>query len=185
MTLLLRILLLTTEITLFGSFIWVILRWFKKVEQTKRWELYLIKYAGLIFVALHLIAASMSSFQNKILYAIGMLLLFLSAVLFFWAINVFKAQPPAIAFSDEIVSPLQTNGPYKYIRHPFYSSYFLAWLGGTLATCNWWLLISVIVMGYVYYKAAKEEEKLWLSGKNREEYIVYKNQAGMFFPTSL
>ncbi len=178
----LRGLLLITEVILFGSFIWVLLRWFKKAEQVKRWELYLIKYGGLVFVAAHIAAAFFSPIPNKVLYALGMLLLLLSAALFFSAINAFKTQPPAVAFAGEILSPLKTKGPYRFVRHPFYTSYWLVWLGGTLATGNWWLLISVVVMGYVYYKAAKEEEGQWLLSEMKGAYEGYMNMAGMFFP---
>ena len=150
-----------------------------------RWELHVIKNGGLLFIIAHLYAAYDSPLNNLWLFAIGLILLCLSGVFFIAAMRVFKTDAPAVAFANEILTPLKTNGVYKVVRHPFYTAYSLAWIGGTIATGYWWLSISVIVMGYVYYKAASEEEQQWQNGPMGELYKGYQKTTGMFFPSLL
>jgi protein-S-isoprenylcysteine O-methyltransferase Ste14 len=58
----------------------------------------------------------------------------------------------------------------------------MAWLGGTLATQNWYLIISFISMGYLYLKAARIEEEQWLTSKDASLYAHYYFKIGIFFP---
>lgn len=178
-----QVTLFLVELSLFIMFGYVLANWFKNVFQVTRWELYLIKYAAPVFSIAHLAGAYYSPLENHWLYAVGLLLLILSGIIFISAFSVFKNNPPAVAFSNEILTPLKTKGIYRYIRHPFYTSYWLTWIGGTIATANWWLSISAIVLGYVYYKASKEEEQQWLNSSAKEQYRKYMLRTGMFLPS--
>jgi len=76
---------------------------------------------------------------------------------------------------------LVTVGVYKIVRHPLYSSIMLMLLGGSLAYRNWLcaVLTALVFIPFMYYRA-KQEEKLLES--EFEEYKIYKNKTGMFFP---
>lgn len=57
-------------------------------------------------------------------------LLFLLALWFFWgAVWAHKSNRPAFAFSKEPPAWFAWRGPYRYVRHPIYTSYLLAFAG--------------------------------------------------------
>lgn len=177
-----RTLLIAIEILLFSSFIWALVFWFRKTLQVKRWELSVIKISGIVFVFANLYSAFTHKLPINSIYAAGIVLLLISAFLFFAALHSFK-EAPGVAFINEILVGLNTNGPYQYIRHPFYTSYILAWLGSAIASGNYWIIMALLVIVYIYYKAATEEEALWLSGAHAEEYAKYMNTTGRFLPS--
>jgi protein-S-isoprenylcysteine O-methyltransferase Ste14 len=102
--------------------------------------------------------------------------------LFWWAVRVNRARPLAACFSTAGARNLNTCGPYRLVRHPFYSSYLLAWLSGMIATEDWILLVTVMVMFTIYVTAALREEKEYERGPLAAEYRLYSNRTGQFFP---
>jgi protein-S-isoprenylcysteine O-methyltransferase Ste14 len=79
---------------------------------------------------------------------------------------------------EEIV----TYGAYKYIRHPFYSSFILALLA-TIVLCPsvWSAVLLVYGFSILNFTAAKEERKLSMSAFG-EQYRAYINHSGRFIP---
>jgi protein-S-isoprenylcysteine O-methyltransferase Ste14 len=74
------------------------------------------------------------------------------------------------------------KGPYRYIRHPFYAAYNLTWAAGFAATGWWPLAATAVVMGAVYERFARGEERAFLNGPLAREYSDYRRQAGKYFP---
>lgn len=72
------------------------------------------------------------------------------------------------------------HGPYRFIRHPIYSSFILIYFGTLLLTHSTFLLIlfpSIII----YYLRAKKEESL-LKSSFGEEYQEYMNRTKRLIP---
>ncbi len=182
MTTALRYLIFFIELFLFTGFIWVIVSWFKKGNEIERWEMKFVKIAGLLFILAHLSVAIYYPPTSVLFSLIGLCFLLLSGILFLWSIKSFNQQPPAVAFAGTIIRPLNTNGAYKIIRHPFYTSYSLAWIGGTIATQCWYLIISFFCMFFIYWRAANLEETQWLNSSHADTYQTYMKATGMFFP---
>jgi protein-S-isoprenylcysteine O-methyltransferase Ste14 len=176
-----RILLLIIEIIAFSSYIWALTSWLKKVKQTSTWELNFIKYGGLVFTIAHISAAIFWQLPGLNQVYVGVAFFLLGLIVFWSAVSVFE-NPPAVAFAEIIITNLKTTGPYRFVRHPIYTSYILAWLGGSIATNCWWLLISLVCMTFLYNRAAIQEEKQWLSGKDSEEYKIFMKSRGRFLP---
>jgi protein-S-isoprenylcysteine O-methyltransferase Ste14 len=44
------------------------------------------------------------------------------------------------------------------------------------------LWVFFVALIYIYYVAAQREEEKFLATGFREEYVMYRQQAGMFFP---
>lgn len=75
-----------------------------------------------------------------------------------------------------------TYGAYKYIRHPFYSSFILALLATTvLCPSTWSAALTVYGFLILNFTAAKEERKLSASAFG-EQYRTYIGQSGRFIP---
>ncbi len=76
---------------------------------------------------------------------------------------------------------LVTTGPYRYVRHPFYVAFLLIALANGLATANWFILASgVVVFSLLYLRTSIEEAKLTL--KFGEQYREYMKRTGRFIP---
>jgi protein-S-isoprenylcysteine O-methyltransferase Ste14 len=76
------------------------------------------------------------------------------------------------------------SGPYRWVRHPQYTSYLFIAAGLFLTTGNW--LVSALVFSYFCAVAARswKEEKMLLErlGSN---YALYRNYTGRFLPKIL
>lgn len=109
--------------------------------------------------------------------------LFAASLALFWsAIRAFKELRPAIAFTPGAPTTLVSTGPYKHIRHPFYTAYMLYWIAALVAVPGVLPTIAVVIMGWLYWRAATEEESQILNSSLGDRYRAYRLRAGMFFP---
>lgn len=76
---------------------------------------------------------------------------------------------------------LVTSGPYRYVRHPFYTSAFFAVLGGAIVTANWYLFVmSLLPCVFLIARTPIEEAKL--VERFGDEYRIYMAKTGRFLP---
>jgi protein-S-isoprenylcysteine O-methyltransferase Ste14 len=74
-----------------------------------------------------------------------------------------------------------TSGPYRYVRHPFYLSFALGLLGGSLAMANWFiLLVGLIPFSFLVARTRIEEAKL--IERFGAQYQEYMRRVGRFVP---
>jgi protein-S-isoprenylcysteine O-methyltransferase Ste14 len=102
--------------------------------------------------------------------------------LFSWAVRTTRGHRFPLAFTPTSPTMVLAEGPYRWVRHPFYASYLLYWLAGACATQAWWMVVSVIVMGGLYWRATVQEETEFLQGDQAAVYRVYIARTGRFFP---
>lgn len=102
--------------------------------------------------------------------------------LFWWAVGTTRGHRFPLAFTPSRPMMVLAEGPYRWVRHPFYASYLLYWIAGVCATEAWGLVASVLVMGTLYWRAAVQEETEFLQGDQAEAYRAYIGQTGRFFP---
>lgn len=72
-------------------------------------------------------------------------------------------------------------GPYQFIRHPMYTSYFLFAIGTFFCTLNFYLLIIWSIFLLFVIARARAEERL-LSEIFGDMFLKYKGRVGMFLP---
>lgn len=167
------------------SFLWGMIAYFR-LPQGATIGVWMIRVLGLSFgvwtleVFLWGPAPTISGlvFAGLAIYSLGL-------ALFWWAWWVNRLHPLAWAFSGETGSVLSTNGPYRFIRHPFYTSYCLAWWAGPLVSGEMLLFLPAIVMSTIYILAARTEEIAILDSPMSTEYRIYKERTGSFFPRFL
>lgn len=78
---------------------------------------------------------------------------------------------------------LITDGPYRWVRHPFGVGYLLAAFATPIAIDHWlpWLITAPLAVFAI--AAAMREERVWLASPARsEEYREYRRKTGMFIP---
>jgi protein-S-isoprenylcysteine O-methyltransferase Ste14 len=141
-----------------------------------------IQVFGLFFLIAHLVLllqrTTIDIFSNLVALAVYMI----GFWLFWWAIKTNRAKPLSLAFSRDLPEHLVETGPYKYVRHPFYASYMVAWIAGVVATGSPVLIISVLVMSCLYYFAARMEEEKFSHSTLAAQYQAYRKRTGMFLP---
>ncbi len=76
---------------------------------------------------------------------------------------------------------LVTTGPYRWIRHPFYTSAALMIPATTLLTANWlFLAFGSAVFGLLAVRTDREEANL--IARFGDDYRSYMRRTGRFFP---
>jgi protein-S-isoprenylcysteine O-methyltransferase Ste14 len=105
-----------------------------------------------------------------------------ASALFLWAAWTNRTRKLALAFSGAAPEHVQTAGPYRLVRHPFYTSYLLAFLGGAVAAGTPWILPAVLAGAVTYWRAARGEEQAFARSDLAGAYRRYAARVGMFVP---
>ena len=179
-----KILLVAFSLACFISFAWAIKKHFRTANDSGEMPagMRIISLLGLLFMILQLIAMVIIV-EFSFWTAVAGALFYISSFALFWcAIAATRQKRLTLAFSEDAPEHLLSSGPYRYVPHPFYSSYVLFWLAGVVGTLQWWLLPSVIVMTALYFRAARLEETKFAAGNLSTEYLHYREQTGMFLP---
>ncbi len=169
------------EVMTFGSFIWSALFYFGKNKAPSK-KIQFIKYGGSFFILLHLFILGFKAELNLPSFCIGISIFLLSLFLFWWSLALNWRDNLHFAFVESDKDRLVTKGAYRYIRHPIYTAYLLAWLGGSIICGQPLLMITFFAMGYIYLSAAKFEEEEFLKSQMKVEYAAYIKRSGQFIP---
>ena len=77
---------------------------------------------------------------------------------------------------------LVTNGPYRWVRHPMYTSFFLSAAGNLLMTANWLASVpSLVAVTWMYLGRYAAEEEM-MREKFGEAYQLYMQKTGRLLP---
>jgi len=107
----------------------------------------------------------------------------LSLLLFWWCIRHTRRKRFTLAFSPDAPAFLDTQGPYRVARHPFYLAYMLFWAATALAVPGLLPWAVPAVMAALYTLAAAKEEAKFADSALESEYRRYRARTGMFFPS--
>ena len=132
-----------------------------------------------------LVALLFAEPPNTVALATGFVVEALSLTLFYWAMQASRAARLLLAFDEKLPHTLLKGGPYRFVRHPFYTSYILFWTGWSLAVWSVWALPIWLLMLAVYVGAALGEEAKFARTHLSEDYAAYRARAGMFWPVRL
>jgi protein-S-isoprenylcysteine O-methyltransferase Ste14 len=119
---------------------------------------------------------------EPILWDIGAILALGSIVLYEVARRVVTGRGFCSVLSGEVPSAVCAEGPYRYIRHPVYTSYMLAFLALLIAFPG--LLTAVVFAANLafYIYAATDEERTIAHSALAQGYAAYQRRTGMFLP---
>lgn len=165
----------------FASYGWGLARFFRTPSQDARGHR-LITAATAASVLAHYVALAFFYRQGDARFAAAMALYAVSLLLFWWCVAVNRTRPLSLAFSTDRPHHLMAEGPYAVIRHPFYLSYMLCWIAGTLASGCWPLAATIAIMGWIYRRAAVAEEAKFAASPLAEAYRRYAAATGRFLP---
>lgn len=105
-----------------------------------------------------------------------------SAGLFFWGLKSIRPGQLSAAFSDDVPTFLVTQGPYRYIRNPFYLAYLLAHAVPWVATGATAALPGLAIMTAIYARAALLEERKFRASACAPDWEAYRQRTGRFLP---
>lgn len=116
---------------------------------------------------------------------IGAAILAGSLTVFWWAIRETRNAKLRAVFTTKDPHTLVQTGPYAYVRHPFYASYVLFWLG--LALGSWSIIGGVffILLFVIYWRAAADEEKKFLKTDMADAYRAFAEKRARLIPPFL
>jgi protein-S-isoprenylcysteine O-methyltransferase Ste14 len=174
-----RAIVFLADLISFASFGWAMWRHFQRAG-SPRLGMVLTGLSVPAFAAVNLAALA----TRPLTQPVAALLLYAGIMALFWsAIAATRGKRLAACFQRHVPATIVRTGPYRRIRHPFYSSYILTWATGFAATSWWPLAVIAAVMTGVYYCAACQEEKGFLRSPLRDEYRRWMRGTGRFLPS--
>ena len=138
--------------------------------------------AAVIATSLFFLFQLWSQPQPPLAQATGLCIEILAGLLFFWAMKASRTARLRFAFDPENPHSIVSGGPYKYLRHPFYTSYLLFWAGWALASWSIWGIVPVVFFTATYVMAARGEERNFSNSDLAADYHAYRAQTGFLFP---
>ena len=107
----------------------------------------------------------------------GAMLVFLSAI------ETARSMRMQRSFIDHpLPERLLTDGPFAWVRHPFYAGYMMGAVAPCVAIAHPAMIVIALPMIAIVLNAAFREERVWLSSPRAESYRQYRQRTGMFLP---
>ena len=164
-----------------ASFGWAMRTFFSRPAGSTR-GMKFIRTCGAAFAVLHLGAIALIPDLIASQLRAAATFYATALALFWWSLQTNSRYPLSASFSPDTPRHVVEDGPYRFIRHPFYCSYLLTWSAGVIATGSIWLLPTVVVMSVIYFRAAREEEQKFMRSPLAETYKRYQARTGQFLP---
>lgn len=112
---------------------------------------------------------------------IGALLAVLALIWFIW-IHRSLGNNLSVRLRIKDSQKLVTDGPYRWIRHPMYSAFYLLHFAVFFLTANWFIGVTWLAgLSVIILLRVKREESMLLS-KFGNEYVSYIERTGRFIP---
>ena len=143
-----------------------------KIGSTLGWSLILVE-------ELH--ASALSPWR----WALGMALLIGSILLFRYAASTVRSRPLTFIFSEDVPGHVVVLGPYRFIRHPFYTSYCAVFVSAAVVLMTPETVAWACAMVALYTYAALAEERKFLLSDLAPEYQGLRRRTGMLLPNPL
>ena len=114
--------------------------------------------------------------------AAAALVLAASLSLYEWARHTIWGRRFGLAWGDHVPETLCEEGPYRYIRHPLYLSYVLAFLAVLVALPHWITALTFLFNLVLFVCWARSDEQVIAGSALADDYAAYRKRTGMFLP---
>jgi len=154
---------------IFAYGIWFIFPKYVQIKFSKIPDIKYVKYIYRYSYLLLLISSLFISFTINLHFFIGLFLYICGLSIYIIAIFYFSINEPDL---------LVNSGIYRYSRHPVYFGFFIMWIGVSVCTFSIIVFLITIIIGFLSYIIALEEEKLCII-KYGESYKDYKDKVNL------
>jgi protein-S-isoprenylcysteine O-methyltransferase Ste14 len=102
-------------------------------------------------------------------------------VLFWWTVAVTRERRLTLAFSKDQPHFICKTGPYRWLRHPFYTSYMIFWVALAIGAGGlaFWLMPAAMLA--IYWRAIRLEEAKFAASPMALEYANYRPVTARIF----
>ncbi len=107
---------------------------------------------------------------------------FTSLLLFAWTYRTTSQFKFDNIFTHRAPQQIINTGPYRFIRHPYYTSYMINYLSILFISQSILLIIPIALIIVLYYFATQNEEELILNSEHKNLYGEYKEKTKRFVP---
>jgi protein-S-isoprenylcysteine O-methyltransferase Ste14 len=105
-----------------------------------------------------------------------------SLVLYEWTRRTVVDRNFYVALAGAVPGAVCEEGPYRYVRHPFYLSYMVAFVAAAVAFPSFIVSgVCLLNIGLFVYMAL-DDERVLLASAMAADYNSYKIRVGMFLP---
>ena len=155
---------------------------------------FLFKYRGHIPLIVFLLSVPVAFFTPYHTYSSfkGLDEIFLFVSLFFISLGHFirartigrrSIQTSGRNRSHQVAKVLTKTGWYSLLRHPLYFGNYLIWLGLAIFLSNFWFVIILSLLFWIYYERIMFAEEVFLEAKFGGEFTVWASKTPSFFPS--
>lgn len=136
-----------------------------------------------VLALLHLLIVVLVPPRSDLWATVGIVLYTTAVAIFLAAIETARRTRLQRAFIDQpLPDRLITDGPFRWVRHPFYTGYICGAVAGPIAVKSATLVVLAAIMSTITISAAFREERVWLASPRAEAYRQYQRRTGMFLP---
>jgi protein-S-isoprenylcysteine O-methyltransferase Ste14 len=123
----------------------------------------LLIFASLVLMAFDAVRFAWSAVPIWV-QAIGALSLVLSVWIGYRTLRENSFAAPVVKIQKERGQRVITTGPYRYVRHPFYTSALFYFVGTSLLLGSWWGLVAALVLMVLLGIRIQIEERVLRAG---------------------
>jgi protein-S-isoprenylcysteine O-methyltransferase Ste14 len=102
--------------------------------------------------------------------------------LYEWARHTIRSRRFGVGWGDHVPEELCESGPYRWVRHPIYLAYQLAFLAAFVALPHWITLVLLAENVALFTHAASNDEATIATSGLAAAYVDYRKRAGLFWP---
>ena len=153
---------------------------------------FLFKYRGQFPVILFLLSIPfiyLTDYRNiddtltSILISISIVLCLIGFLVRFYTIATSAKDTSGRNTQQQVANSLNTKGIYSIMRHPLYFGNFLIWLGIAISTLNFYFVIFMSLIFWIYYERIMLVEEKFLESKFKNNFNFWSNKVPAFFPS--
>lgn len=113
---------------------------------------------------------------------VAAVVLAMSIALYEWSRHAIWKRGFRVGWSGFVPDELCERGPYRYVRHPLYTSYLLAFLAAAIALPHPLTAAVFVVNILLVIHGARDDERAIADSPLAAAYAAYRGRAGMFWP---
>lgn len=153
-------------------------------ERTRRpWWVLMVHYVSMVFAMLQTAGVIFLKPRSDAFAVIGTVMFTISIAMYLSAIEAARRTRLQRSFIDHpLPDRLITDGPFRWVRHPFGTGYLFGALAAPIAMDDLRMFLIALPLVAVTFAAAMREERVWLSSARGDDYRAYRQRTRMFIP---